>query len=159
MATQPGKGDPAAVTGIIVQAIQSPDTTLETKKYLLRALGRVGTADAVVSVALLLTDPNELLREEARTALESIRAPKAVEALEAALGKAVGKKEQIGLANSLGVQKSASSVPVVSALVVNPDPEIARAGMAALARIGGEPAAKALQASIAGGKVAPAGTG
>jgi HEAT repeat protein len=64
----------------------------------------------------------------------------------------------MALANSLAVQKADSSVTALAALVVDPDLEIARAGLSALASIGGEEAVAALKnANVAAGSKEDAG--
>ena len=59
--------------------------------------------------------------------------------------QATGKREKLSLANSLGVRRAESAIPAMSALVADTDPEIARAGIAALAKIGGPGSAEALK--------------
>jgi HEAT repeat protein len=152
-ATIPGKGDPAAVTKILVQAVQSPDTSLEAKKYLLRALCRVGTEDAVTGLTPLLSDKEPLIREETRFALASIASPKAVAALEAALPKASDPHDQIGLISSLGACKSETSVPLLAVLLIDADPGTAAAAINALAHIGGPKADAAMKQAWSSGKV------
>jgi len=155
-ATAPETGDSAAVSKLIVLAIQSNDTPLEAKKYLLRALGRIGDGEAVAALIPLLSDANALLKEEARTALESINDPKAAAALEAALAKTQDKRELIALANSLASQKSPSSVSALAPLVINKDPAIAKAALQAIAKIGGAPATETLLKAHASSMVSPA---
>lgn len=150
--TLPGKGDPAAVTKLLVAAIQSPDTPKEAMKYLLRSLSRIATADAAEPLVKILNGPDAMLREEAREALSWIHDPKAAAALEAALGKSTDKREKVSLMAALATQKSATSVTVLAPFLRDADLEIAFAAMEALSRIGGGPAVTAL----AGVKVAPA---
>ena len=155
-ATIPGKGDPAAVTKSLVSVLTSPETSAEARKYILRALARVGTADAVEPLTKWLETGEPLLQEEARAALTGIRDPKAIAALERALGKVSGKREKLGLIDALGVQRSSTSVGVLSSCLADPDPDLASAALSAIARIGGVPAVDALRTAIAGGKLAPA---
>ncbi len=149
-ATAPSTGITAAVSDLVVSAIQSADTPLEAKKYLLRALGRIGDGKAATALAPLLTHADPLLKEESRTALESIRDPAAASAFEEALVKTQNKREKIAFANSLGLQKSASSLPALNSLVTNRDLEIAKAGLRAIAAIGGASATEMLLKSHAG---------
>lgn len=151
-ATLPGKGDPAAVTKLLVAAIQSPDTPKEAVKYLLRSLSRIATADAVEPLGKILNGPDLMLREEAREALSWIPNPKAAAVLEAALAKSTEKREKLGLIAALATQKSTSSVPALAPVLREADPELAAAAIDALSRIGGAPAVTALAAA----KVAPA---
>lgn len=155
-ATLPGKGDPAAVTNLLVAALQAADTSQEAAKYLLRALSRIATADAVAPLAKILQGPNPLLREEAREVLSWIHDPQAVAVLEASLPKAADKREKLGLIEALAAQKSPSSVPLLLPMMANPDPDLARASIAALAQIGGAPAVAALNRANTSGKLPPA---
>lgn len=155
-ATLPGKGDPAAVTKLLVAALQAADTSQEAAKYLLRALSRIATADAVAPLAKILQGPNPLLREEAREVLSWIHDPQAVAVLEASLPNAADKREKLGLIEALAAQKSPSSVPLLLPMMANPDPDLARASIAALAQIGGAPAVAALNRANTSGKLPPA---
>lgn len=155
-ATLPGKGDPAAVTKLLVAALQAADTSQEAAKYLLRALSRIATADAVAPLARILQGPDPMLREEAREVLSWIHDPQAVAVLEASLPKAADKREKLGLIEALAAQKSPSSVPVLLPMMADPDPDLARASIAALAQIGGAPAVAALNRANTSGKLPPA---
>lgn len=143
-ATIPGKGDAAAVTRTLCAVLQDAGTSQEAKKYLLRAMSRVATSDAVDALVPLLEGSDALLREEARQTLRSIPDAKAVAALENALRKTTDKREKIALAGSLAFQKSATSVPLLAGLAADADPETARAGISALAATGGDAAVAAL---------------
>jgi HEAT repeat protein len=155
-ATAPGKDDPAAVTKTLCAVLQGEDVSQEAQKYILRAMSRLATVDAVESLARLINGQDALLKEEARQVLGSIHDPKAVAVLENSLRKATDKREKMALANSLAVQKAASSVAALAVLAVDPDLEIARAGLSALASIGGDQAVSALKKANTSGKVAPA---
>lgn len=154
-ATAPGKDDPAEVTKAIVAALKSTDAPLEAKKYMLRKLAQVGTADAVDAMGQLLNGGNDLLKEEARLVLESIPGPKSIAVLEAALRKAGDKRAKLSLVNSLAMQNATQSIPAILPLLVDADPELARAGVTALAKIGGKEAVSGLQRAAASSKVAP----
>jgi HEAT repeat protein len=155
-ATQPGKGDPAAVTKVLVAVLQSQDTSVEAAKYLLRSLARVGTFDAAEPLAKILAGDNAMLREEARAALSWIRDPKATALLESALTKSTDKREQRGLIAALASQKSATSVPLLAPFVLDADPDLSRDAVDALARIGGAPAITTLTSAHASDKLAKA---
>ncbi len=150
--TLPGTGDAAAVTRLLVAAIQSPDTPKEAVKYLLRSLSRIATADAVEPLGKILNGPDLMLREEAREALSWISDPKATAVLESALAKSTDKREKLGLIAALATQKSTTSVPVLAPFLPDADPELAAAAIDSLSRIGGAPGVTALAAA----KVSPA---
>ena len=155
-ATLPDKGDPAAVTRILLATLQAPDTSKEAAKYLLRSLARVGTAEAVEPLAKLLHGEDPRLKEEARAALSWIRTPQAAAVLERELAKSADPRTQRGLIDGLAMQQSATSVAVLAPWIGNPDPELARAALTALARIGGPAALAALTDANASAKLAPA---
>lgn len=153
-ATLPGKGDPAAVTKVLVSILQSPDTSAEAAKYLLRALARVGTVDAVEPLAKILSGKDAMLQEEARAALSWIHDPKAAAALGSALIKSSDKREQLGLIAALATQKYASSAPLIAPFVLNPDQDLSRAAISALVRIDQTAATTTLTAALASDKLA-----
>lgn len=152
-ATIPGKGDCGAVTKVLVAVVSSPATSTEGRKYLIRALARAGTADAVEPLITILNAGDPLLREEARQALSAIPAPEAVAALEAALRESTEKREKAGLIDALALQKSPTSVPVIAPMLVDADPDIAGAALSAVARIGGPSGVATLTAALAGGSL------
>ncbi len=155
-ATAPGKTAPADATKTLVTVMQAKGVSPEAAKYILRAMSRIATADAVPYLAELLNGRDPLLQEEARQVLESIRDPKSVATLEAALRKESRKLQKLGLMNSLAAQKAASSVPLIAPLILDPDLEIARAAVGALAGIAGDSAAEVLKKANASDKVAAA---
>ena len=153
-ATTPGK-DRAAATRTLVAALQSNQTPAEAKKYILRNLAKVGTAEAIAPAGGLLKGPDAILREEARQVLESIPDPSAIAILEQALRTTKDKRETLSLVNSLAMQKASQSVPAIQQLVVDPDLEVARAAVTALAKIGGKDATTSLGKAYTSSKVAP----
>jgi HEAT repeat protein len=155
-ATLPGKGDPAAVSKILISVLESAETSTEARKYIVRALTRLGTADAVDSLAKLLAGADPLLKEEARQALSTIRSPKAVGILEAALKKSSDKREKAGLMDALANLKSETSIPVIAPSILDSDADTATAALSAIARIGGAPAVVTLGKASASDKLAPA---
>ena len=154
-ATLPGKGDPAAVTKVLVAALQSPDTSEEAAKYILRSLARVGTVDAIEPLAKILAGENMMLSEEAREALSWIHDPKAATLLESALTKNSKKREKRALIDALANLKYTTSIPAIAPYVIDPDPDLARAAIDALASIGGPTAVDTLTAALVNEKLAP----
>ncbi|MEI8037758.1 MAG: HEAT repeat domain-containing protein [Verrucomicrobiota bacterium] len=155
-ATVPDKGDRTAVTRVLLATLQAPGTSKEAAKYLLRALARVGTAEAVEPLAKILHGQDPRLKEEAREALSWIRTPQAAAVLEGELGTSADPRVQRGLIDGLAMQQSATSVAVLAPWIGNPDPELARAALTALARIGGPAALAALTQANSGTTLAPA---
>ncbi|MCY3018947.1 MAG: HEAT repeat domain-containing protein [Planctomycetota bacterium] len=116
-----------------------------------KQLAVYGTKAAVPALAALL--PDEKLASWARIALEAIPDPAADDALREAAGKLQGRL-LIGVINSIGVRRDAKAVEALIQKLKDPDADVASAAAAALGRIGGDRAAKALEQSVAG---APAG--
>ncbi len=123
-----------------------PDKALACK-----TLAVFGTADAVPALAPLLT--NAELASWARIALEVIPGPAADEALRNAMNKVQGRL-LVGVINSIGVRGDAQAVSALAARLGDADAEVASAAAVALGRIGGDPAARALEQSLTS---APAG--
>jgi HEAT repeat protein len=154
--TAPGKGDPAAVTKLVAAALAADTTPVEAKKYLLRALARIGTAEAVEAAAQVLAGTDAMLREEARQVLEAIPAPQAAAVLEKALAAAKAQPAQLALIQSLAAAKATGAIPALAELAGGSDPETGRAAVAALGRIGGPETVAALKRAWAKPQLAAA---
>ncbi|MHB8901908.1 MAG: HEAT repeat domain-containing protein [Thermoguttaceae bacterium] len=126
-------------------AVLRSDATLEQKSAACRQLVRVGTKEAVPTLAALLGD--EKLSHMARYALEPIRDPSVDDALRDALGKLQGT-QRLGVIGSLGARRDAKAVEPLAALLKNA--ETAAAAARALGNIGTPDAAKALENALAG---------
>jgi HEAT repeat protein len=100
----------------------------------------------VPALAPLLLDPD--LASWARIALEAIPGPAAEDALTAALPKLQGRL-LVGTINSLGVRRDPAPVAALAAKLGDADAEVASAAAVALGCIGGDPAAQALEQSLA----------
>jgi len=124
-------------------AVLSTKASPVAKEYVCAKLGLVGAAGAVPALAALLPEP--ALSHAARSALESIPCPEAVEALRGALPKLSGLLK-VGVINSLGARQYARSVPMLANLLWDADTQVAVAAAAALGSIGTVEAAKALRA-------------
>lgn len=125
----------------LLAVLKSPDTTKDTKRYICRWLGIVGSAECIPAVAELLTDAD--LSHPARTALE----PKADRAAGAALRSALPKvkgKHLAGVISSIGVRRDPEAVDALSRLAGDADPTVAGAAISALGAIGTVRAAAAL---------------
>jgi len=127
-------------------AILGTDATRDCKQYICRELYLIGTAEQVPAIAALLTDPET--SDMARYALERIPDPAADKALMNALGKVHGSLK-VGVVNSLGERRNAGAVPALAKLTRHADATVAKAAIAALGKIGGTKAAKALAAAKA----------
>lgn len=121
------------------------DATLHEKSAACRQLARVGTKEAVPTLATLLED--EKLSHMARYALEPIQDPSVDEALRDALGKVQGR-HRLGIIGSLGVRRDAKAVKPLAQLLA--DPQAGQAAARALGDIGTPEAAAALQEALPG---------
>jgi HEAT repeat protein len=108
-------------------------------------IGELAAKDAVPALAALLAD--EHLAVYARYGLEPITDPAVDEALRSALTKLKGNF-LIGVVNSINKRRDAKAAPALVKLMHGPDPDVARAAIAALGSIGSAQAAKDLQAAL-----------
>ena len=133
--------DRAALAKRLSGLLSAADATLDAKQFACRQISVIGTAAEVPAVSALLLDKD--LSDYARYALERIPLPEAVAAVRAAMPKAT-ERMKVGLINTLGVRRDAQSVSALAALLADKDAMIAGAAAAALGKIGGTDAAKAL---------------
>ncbi|HEV2395097.1 MAG TPA: FG-GAP-like repeat-containing protein [Verrucomicrobiae bacterium] len=101
----------------------------------------MGTAKAVPALSALLTD--EKLSQAARFVLEALPSPEADAALRDALGRTSGRLKA-GVVDSIGWRGQSASVPLLTPLLSDSNPDIASAAAEALGRIGGPDALAAL---------------
>lgn len=136
-ASAPGAAESAAAVTAIVEILAKPETPAEAKKYLLRALARVGSAESMPVAIALFQGPDAMLKEEARQVLGSLNDPKAIAALAESIKSASSPQEQIALLDSLALHRATAAVPAIAAMITKPDPALARAAIEALGKIGG----------------------
>ena len=142
--------DPSQEAALI--AVLQSNAAPQDKAITCKRLAICGTKAAVPALAALLSD--EKLSSWARIGLEAIPDPAVDAALRDAAGKLQGKL-QVGVINSLGKRRDAAAVAWLSSKLKDADSQLATAAAAALGRIGGEAASKALGDALAG---APAAT-
>ncbi|MGO8930480.1 MAG: HEAT repeat domain-containing protein [Limisphaerales bacterium] len=126
----------------VLQSNQSP----REKDAACARLKRIGTAQSVPALAVLLTD--EQLSHSARYALESMPSAKGGQALVDALAKTSGLAK-VGIINSLGFRHETRAVPALVALLTDHDAQVAAAAAVAMGQIGGSKALSALQTATA----------
>jgi HEAT repeat protein len=126
-------------------AVLKSDAPLKVKADACRELSLVGTKESVAPLAALLGD--EKLSHLARYGLEPIPDPAVDEALRSALSKLKGRP-LIGVIGSLGVRRDTKAVGPLAELLKETDAGIAQAAARALGRIGGGPAAEALETAL-----------
>ena len=129
-----------------VAVLRSSASTFE-KATACRRLAVVGDRDAVAALVELLADRQ--LAAHARTALEIIPAPEAVDALHAALPRLDGPL-LVGAIGSVGKRRDPRSVETLRTLLSHRNPKVAHAAARALGEIGTAAAADALVYAFAG---------
>ena len=124
----------------------SPETPRRARVWMIRQLERVGHDECVAALAALLGDPDALIRETARRALQHNPSASVRRVLEQALEQADSSEWRIALINALAAQREAASVGVLREWAGRPERGVAAAAIAALGDIGGEQAVEALYA-------------
>ncbi|MFP4055258.1 MAG: HEAT repeat domain-containing protein [Candidatus Brocadiia bacterium] len=139
MATDPEQREAAEQR--LIQALGAAKTR-DAKIFLCRQLYNIGSARCVPRLEGLLADPE--LSHMARYVLGRIQAPEAAAALHRALSKTSGKL-QVGIINTLGDRAYGEARADIARLLGSSDPQVAEAAAVALGKLGGAPAAEALQ--------------
>ena len=129
----------------MIGVLQS-DAPPQDKAMTCKQLAIYGGKAAVPSLAALL--PDEQLASWARIALEAIPDPASDDALRQAMGKLKGRL-LVGVINSIGVRRDAKAAGGLAERLKDADADVASAAAAALGRIGGPTAAKALEPLLA----------
>jgi len=128
----------------LLSILQAPTTTKDSRRFICRWLGTVGTGRSVAPLAALLTDAD--LAHPARIGLEALDDPSAGQALVEALPKVQGNL-LIGVISSLGAKRVPQAVPELAGLLRSTDPSVVQATLSALGQIGTEEAGKVLAAA------------
>jgi HEAT repeat protein len=127
-------------------AVLKSDAPPQDKAITCKQLAVYGSKAAVPALAPLLADKE--LSSWARIALEAIPGPESDNALRQAMGKVQGRL-LIGVINSIAVRRDAKAVDSLVAKLKDGDADVASAAAAALGRIGGAAAVKALEPLLA----------
>lgn len=125
----------------LIAILTAPDATKPGKQFACQMLRIVGSPKCIPAVSALLTD--EQLSHMARYVLLPMHGPAPGDALRTALGQTQGTV-RIGIVNSLGDRRDIPSLKAIAALVTGTDEPAGRAALNALGKIGGVPAADAL---------------
>ena len=128
----------------LIALLQSGASKAEKAKAF-KPLAVFGNKDAVPAIAPYLAD--EELSSWARIALEAIPDPACDEALRKAEAGLKGRL-LVGVINSIGVRRDAKAVDALVTRLGDADGDVAAAAAAALGRIGGDTAAKALEMAL-----------
>jgi len=108
------------------------DATLAAKQFICRQLSMIGTENAIPILSEMLLD--SATSDMSRYALERIPSDNVDSALRNALPKTNGLIK-IGIINTLGQRQDPGSVSLIGNLIYDPNPEIAKASVAALGQI------------------------
>jgi HEAT repeat protein len=154
-ASRPGAPAERAAFGAALAAKLPAATAPDARVWLIRQLQWVGGAECVPALAAVLSDADAMVRDCARRALQAIPAPEAGTALSAALAKAPTPEWRVALLNAIGGRKDVAAAADVARFLANSDESVAIAAAAALGKIDGPDAIKALTAArgTAGGKL------
>jgi HEAT repeat protein len=126
-------------------AVLKSDAPRKAKADACRELGRVGSREAVPTLAALLG--NEELAHMARYGLEPIPDPSVDTALRDALDKVKGRLE-VGVIGSIGVRRDPKAVPALIKRLGDDDDATVQAAARALGRIGTLEAVGALKKTL-----------
>lgn len=147
-AARPGaEPERQAASATTAALLLAPNATPDVCVFLMRQLQLIGGAEAVPYVAKLLNAKEPEVKDAARRTLEAIPAKEAGEVLRAALAKAEEPAWKVALLNAIGSRRDEQAVPAVTKLLSDKDPSVVVAAAAALGKIGGSEAAKALSAA------------
>ncbi len=144
--TAPGQREGAEkTTRGLLDCLKDPVVSDEAKKYILRQLGRVGTATAVMPLSKIMSGGNALQAELARQALEQIPGPEASEALKRAIRQSSEDGARQTYIRSLANRKDPDTLGYFSKGLEGDDSLLAIESIHALAKLGTAEAARALQ--------------
>lgn len=143
-----------AVAARLAKLAVDPNVSYESKVFICSMLFRVGTPAEVPVIATLLDDPKTA--DIARLFLERVSSEEATVALRKALDKLAGKRESIGVMNSLSIKKDAASVGKFIELTKSSDAAIALAAWRAIGNIANDQSADFLAGVLKASKTANA---
>jgi HEAT repeat protein len=143
-AARPGAEAERIACGKAVAAALLSDVPVNAKLWLLKLVEFTGKAEIVPAVARLLEDPDPVLREGARGALQHNPAPEAATALQAAMARATDPAWQAALVLALGTRQDAASVPALARRLLQKDEVVVQAALFALGNIANADATRAL---------------
>ncbi|HNQ23933.1 MAG TPA: HEAT repeat domain-containing protein [Phycisphaerae bacterium] len=114
-----------------------PETPLPARVWLLRKLEPLGREEVVPTLATVLGDGDEQIRELARRALQNNPAPAAAKPLRDELAATTNDEWRVALINALAFRKDAASVELLADLARSENVAVAAAAIAALGDIAG----------------------
>lgn len=133
----------------LARLLEDLAATVAAKGIACRVLWRIGTDRSVPSIAKLLAGDVAEIAEMACYALGRRPSEAAGRALREALGRTAGRA-RLAVVDLLGERKDAEAVPALAELARSADEDAALHALAALGKIATGPAARALEAPLAG---------
>jgi HEAT repeat protein len=106
------------------------------RAWLLRQLERIGRSEAVPQLAKLLADPDALVRESARRALQKNPAPEAGAALRQAIASAAAPAWRVALINALAERREPANLALLSNEAAAENDDVRTAAVIGLAKLG-----------------------
>lgn len=147
-AGRPGAAAERAACAKAIAARLGPEVGPLGRVWLLRQLERIGRAEAVPPVAKLLADPDALIRESARRALQKNPAAEANAALQQALVAAAAPAWRVALLNALGARGDAANLALLLREAAADHEDVRAAALIGLARLGDPSAAAVIAAAM-----------
>ncbi len=145
-AGKPG-ANPATAAALVNDLLALASDTAAPEPSRLNALEQLpflASASSVPRLATLLSDPNPLVREGARSALQNNPNPAASVPLLQALEKADQPAWALGLMDSLATRADTAAIPVFASRLTSPDQAIASLAAQSLGSLGGKESFEAL---------------
>ncbi|MDO4575286.1 MAG: HEAT repeat domain-containing protein [Planctomycetia bacterium] len=136
-----------AIQPELLEKAANPETSVYDYMLICKRLAIYGDKTAISVLEPYLGDADKA--HWARTSLEAMPFPEAVQALRNALGKVSDPLLQAGLIDSLGMREDAEAIPLLLPLLTNENATLADAAMFALARIANPSYADAMFAAKA----------
>jgi HEAT repeat protein len=135
-ASRPGAEAQRAACAKAIAARLGPAAGPLGRAWLLRQLERIGRGEAVPQVAKLLADPDPLVRESARRALQKNPALEADAALGQAIGSAAAPAWRVALINALALRREPSNLHLLLGEAAADNDDVRTAAVIGLANLG-----------------------
>ncbi len=133
----------AMMCGVLLKLLAEPPEKVPPG-VILTMLEYIGGAESVDALAARLFDRDQTMRERALRALQRNDSPEASAKLRQAAFQAVRPEWKVALINAIGYRRDRRAIEWLAKMLREEDERIARAAAAALGKIGGPDAQKAL---------------
>jgi HEAT repeat protein len=130
----------------LLAALKSPEATVAAKESICRLLTNVASCASVTELSALLAV--EQVQDAARGALQGLPCPEVDKVFRDSLITLKGPA-RLAMVSSIGARRDQGAVALLAGLLNNPDPKVVEVTLAALGRIGGEPAATLIKQTVA----------